>query len=122
MGFFKWVAGKATGAIGSAVTRVGKIFHSDKVENAGRAIKAFGDNLAGDIGKTGSYDSTSGDVRQTEDLSVTLARYSKNIERSPGWACRPEGCSAIALHSAARDFDPQSYCQRHPQRNRTARG
>ena len=82
MGFFKWVAGKATGAIGSAVTRVGKIFHSDKVENAGRAIKAFGDNLAGDIGKTGSYDSTSGDVRQTEDLSVTLARYSKNIERS----------------------------------------
>ena len=68
MGFFKWVAGKATGAIGSAVTRVGKIFHSDKVENAGRAIKAFGDNLAGDIGKTGSYDSTSGDVRQTQKV------------------------------------------------------
>lgn len=89
MGFFNWVAEKATSAIGSvvstigsAVTEVGKITHNDKIENAGRAIKAFGDNLAGDIGKTGSYDSTSGDVRQTEDLSVTLARYSKNIERS----------------------------------------
>ena len=72
MGFFNWVAEKATSAIGSvvstigsAVTKVGKIAHNDKIENAGRAIKAFGDNLAGDIGKTGSYDSTSGDVRQT---------------------------------------------------------
>ena len=53
MGFFNWVAEKATSAIGSvvstigsAVTKVGKITHNDKIENAGRAIKAFGDNLA----------------------------------------------------------------------------
>lgn len=85
MGLFSWVksaVGSVVSKAGSVVEKTGEFFHSEKLKDAGRTMRSYGDRLASDIGRTRSYDPASGDLRQTEDLSVMLAKYSKDIERS----------------------------------------
>lgn len=86
MGLFSFIGravGKVTGAIakgaGKAIEKLGDITNSGTLWNIGWSMQDAGDRLAGNIGRSSSYDSSAPDLQQTFDLNKEFAEYAKEI-------------------------------------------
>ncbi len=73
------VAGGAIKLVGKGIEKVGDITNNPTVSEAGRSMQDAGDRLAGNIGRTGAYDSGEPGVKQTIDLNKEIAVYAKKI-------------------------------------------